>query len=346
MTLAPLFAILGAGKEDHMKHLFKFGKKACASMAWVTLFLGAAPWVAAQEAYPNKPIRMLLGYPPGGGSDIIARLIAKPLGDRLGQSVVVDNKPGASGNIAAEMAARANPDGYTLLFVPSGLATSAAMKKSMPFQPVNDFFWISTVTTYPIALAVVPGSPIRSFGDLVAKAKAEPNKISYSSVGVGTAMHLVTEWIQSEAGIQLNHIPFKGGTGPMTELLAGRIDVMVDTMTLTAKLVHEGRVRALATTALPGKSPLPGVPAVADTYPGMVYESWLGIVAPAGTPPAIIERLNKEIRAVVDMPDVRQKMIDFGGQPQASSPTEFKSRVERDIASMRKVMAERKIEQE
>ena len=220
------------------------------------------------------------------------------------------------------------------------------MKKVLPFDPVKDFAWVSTLTTYPLAFTVAPQSPIRSFQDLIQRAKAEPGQWRYSSVGVGTAMHLVTEWIQSEAGIQLNHIPFKGGTGPMTELLAGRIDVMVDTMTLTAKLVHEGRVRALATTALPGKSPLPGVPAVADTYPGMVYESWLGIVAPAGTPPAIIERLNKEIRAVVDMPDVRQKMIDFGGQPQASSPTEFKSRVERDIASMRKVMAERKIEQE
>ncbi len=300
----------------------------------------------AQEAYPNKPIRMLLGYPPGGGSDIIARLVAKPLGDRLGQSVVVDNKPGAGGNIAAEMVARANPDGYTLLFVPSGLASAAAMKKSLPFQPVNDFVWLSTVTTYPLALAVVPNSPIRSFQDLVLKAKADPQKITYSSVGIGSAMHLATEWIQSEAGIALNHIPFKGGTGPMTELLAGRLDVMVDTMTLTAKLVGEGRVRAIATTALPGKSPLPGVPAVSDTYPNMVYESWLGIIAPAGTPPAIVERLNREIRAVIDMPDVRQKMIDFGGQPQASSPAEFRARVERDIANMRKVMAERKIEQE
>lgn len=312
----------------------------------LALCLGATSWALAQEAYPNKPIRMLLGYPPGGGSDIIARLVAKPLGERLGQSVVVDNKPGAGGNIAAEMVARANPDGYTLLFVPSGLASAAAMKKSLPFQPVNDFVWISTVTTYPLALAVVPQSPIRSFTDLVARAKAEPNKITYSSVGIGSAMHLATEWIQSEAGIALNHIPFKGGTGPMTELLAGRLDVMVDTMTLTAKLVHEGRVRAIATTALPGKSPLPGVPAVADTYPNMVYESWLGIIAPAGTPAAIVERLNREIRAVVDMPEVRQKMIDFGGQPQASSVNEFRSRVERDIANMRKVMAERKIEQE
>ena len=165
-----------------MKHLFKFGKKACASMAWVTLFLGAAPWVAAQEAYPNKPIRMLLGYPPGGGSDIIARLIAKPLGDRLGQSVVVDNKPGASGNIAAEMAARANPDGYTLLFVPSGLATSAAMKKSMPFQPVNDFFWISTVTT-PRSRAARIAAIVRSEMVLLCGNSVPSRSITSSLIG-------------------------------------------------------------------------------------------------------------------------------------------------------------------
>jgi tripartite-type tricarboxylate transporter receptor subunit TctC len=300
----------------------------------------------AEDAYPTKPIRMLLGYPPGGGSDLIARLVAKPLSDRLGQSVVVDNKAGAGGNIATELAAHAPADGYTLLFVPSALASAAAMKKSLPYRPVQDFAWISTVTTYPLALTVTPQSSIASFADLVTKARAEPNKFSYSSVGVGTAMHLATEWIQAEAGIQLNHIPFKGGTGPMTELLAQRLDVMVDTMTLTAKLVKEGRVRAIATTAPAGKSPLPGVPAVADFYPGVVYESWLGIAAPVGTPNAVIERLNKEVRAVIEMPDVKHKLIEWGGQPQASSPAEFRQRVERDIASMRKIMVDRKIEQE
>ena len=215
------------------------------TLAWLS---GLSAPALAQDNYPNKPIRMLLGYPPGGGSDIIARLVAKPLGDRLGQSVVVDNKPGAGGNIAAEMAARATPDGYTLLFVPSGLASAAAMKKSLPFQPVHDFVWVSTVITYPLALAVVPHSPIKSFTDLVAKAKADPNKITYSSVGIGSAMHLATEWIQAEAGIALNHIPFKGGVGPMTELLAGRVDVVIDTMTSTAPMLKDKRVRGLAVT--------------------------------------------------------------------------------------------------
>ncbi len=310
------------------------------------LALTTAAWAQSAADWPAKPIRLLLGYPPGGGSDIVARLIAKPLGDRLGHNVVVDNKPGAGGSIASEMMVRAAPDGYTLLFIPSGHASSAAMKKQLPFHPVNDFNWVSTVTTYPLALSVAPDSPFKSFQDLVQRARAEPGKISYSSVGVGTAMHLATEWIESEADIQLNHIPFKGGVGPMTELLAGRLDVMVDTMTLTASLLKDQRVRVLAVTSPKGKSPVAGVPAVADFYPGMVFESWLGIAAPAGTPAAVVERLNREIRAVVETPAIRQRLMELGGQPQASTPAEFRARVERDIGNLRKVMSERKIDQE
>ena len=313
---------------------FLLGCCACWSPAW------------ADEAWPQKPIRLLLGFPPGGGSDLVARLVAKPLGERLGQNVVVDNKPGAGGNIAAEMLTRATPDGYTLLLVPSGHASNAAMKKGLPFDPVKDFAWVSTITTYPLAFTVAPQSPIRSFQDLMQRAKAEPGKWSYSSVGVGTAMHLAAEWLQAESGVQLNHIPFKGGTGPMTELLAGRVDVMVDTMTLTAALLKDQRVRALAVTSPKGGSPLQGVPAVADFYPGVVFESWLGIAAPAATPAAVVERLNKALREVVAQPDVRQRLLDFGGQPQAGSSTEFRERVQRDILNLRKVVSERKIEPE
>lgn len=302
--------------------------------------------VLAEETWPQKPIRILLGFPPGGGSDLVARLVAKPLGERLGQNVVVDNKPGAGGNIAAEMLTRSAPDGYTLLLIPSGHASNAAMKKTLPFDPVKDFAWVSTLTTYPLALTVAPQSPIRSFQDLMQRAKAEPGKLTYSSVGVGTAMHLAAEWLQAESGTQLNHIPFKGGTGPLTELLAGRVDVMVDTMTLTASLLKDQRVRALAVTSPPGASPVPGVPAVADFYPGMVFESWLGIAAPAGTPAGVLERLNKALREVLAQADVRQRLLDFGGQPQASTGSEFRDRVQRDILHLRRLVSERKIEAE
>ena len=301
---------------------------------------------AAQSGYPNHPIRLLLGFAPGGGSDIVARLIAKPLGERLGQNVIVENKPGAGGNIAAEQAAKAAPDGYTLVLLPSGHASNAAMKKTLPFNPVSDFAWVSTITTYPLALVVTPNSPLKSMDDFIKRAKAAPDTLTYSSVGVGTAMHLVGEWILNEANITAVHVPFKGGTAPLGELLAGRVDVMIDTMTSTAPLLKENRVRALAVTSPKGGSPLPGVPTVADTLPNVVFESWLGIAAPAATPPAILERLNTELRAVLAQPEIRQRLIDWGGSPQASTPTEFKARVERDITNLRKVMTERKIEQE
>ena len=319
--------------------------------SWLAaLVLSVAPWGAAhaqvEANWPTKPIRLLLGFAPGGGSDIVARLIAKSLGDRLGQNVVVDNKPGAGGNIAAEMAARATPDGYTLVLLPSGHASNAAMKKNLPFDPVKDFAWVSTITTYPLALSVLPNSPYRNLSDLLQKAKSDPGKVTYSSVGVGSALHLVGEWICSEAGVNMTHIPFKGGTAPLTELLAGRLDVMVDTMTLTASLLKDQRVRVLAVTSPKGASRVPGVPSVADLLPGVVFESWLGIAAPPGTPPAIIERLNKELRAVIDQPDVHDKLFGFGGAPQASTPAEFRARVERDIENLRRVAQQRKIEAE
>ncbi|NYE24489.1 Bug family tripartite tricarboxylate transporter substrate binding protein [Pigmentiphaga litoralis] len=298
------------------------------------------------QSYPNRPIRLLLGFAPGGGSDIVARLVARPLGERLGQNVIVENKPGAGGNIAADQAAKATPDGYTLVLLPSGHASNAAMKKSLPFKPVDDYAWISTVTTYPLALVVAPDSPIQSFGDFITKARAAPNTLTYSSVGVGTAMHLVGEWILSEANITAVHVPFKGGTAPLGELLAGRVNVMIDTMTSTATLLKEQRVRALAVTAPKGGSPIAGVPTVADTLPNVVFESWLGIAAPAGTPPEIVAKLNDALRAVLAQPDIRQRLTDWGGSPQASTPAEFRGRVERDIASLQGVMRERKIEQE
>ena len=317
------------------------------------LLLGLSGLVASSGAlaqtdadYPRKPIRLLLGFAPGGGSDIVARLVAQPLGELLGQNVVVDNKPGAGGNIAAEMATKAAPDGYTLVLLPSGHASGAAMKKSLPFHPVKDFAWVSTITTYPLALSVAPGSALKSFADLLQRAKAEPGKYSYATSGVGTAPHLIGEWLASEANINLIHVPFKGGTGPMTEVLAGRVDVMIDTMTLTAALLKDQRVRALAVTSPAGASNLPGVPAVADSLPGLVFESWLGIAAPAGTPVAIVDKLNKALRTVLEQPEVKQKLIALGGSPRASSPAEFQTRVERDIENLRKVVSQRRIELE
>ena len=298
----------------------------------------------AQDTWPSRPIKLLVGFAPGGSSDMVARLIATPLGERLGQPVVVENRAGAGGNIAAEAVAKATPDGYTLVLLPSGHSSNAALKKNLPFDPVNDFAWVSTVTTYPLTLSVRPDSPITSFKDFIARVKSEPNRYTYTSVGVGTAMHLFGEWLMAESGGVATHVPFKGGTAPMMELLAGRVDVMIDTMTTTAPLFKDKRVRVLATTGPGGPNALPGVPAVADSFAGVVFDSWLGIAGTKGTPPAIVEKLNRELRVVLEQPAVKQRLIDWGGSPRASTPVEFRSRVEGEIRQLSKIVAERKIE--
>ena len=302
------------------------------------------PLAARAETYPTRPIRLLVGFAPGGGSDMIARLLVLPLQTKLGQSVVVENRAGAGGNIAADLTAKSAPDGYTLLLVPSGHASNAAIKKTLPFRPVIDFTWISTVTTYPLVLSVLRDSPIGSFAQLLQVSRNQPGKLTYSTVGVGTAMHLVAEWILAEAGGGATHVPYKGGTGPLTDLLGGRVDVMIDTMTSTIPLLHDGRLRALAVTSPAGKSPLPGVPAVADSLPNVVFESWLGIAGPAGLPAPVVERLNREIGGALGEPGTRKQLLDWGGTPAPSTPAEFQARVERDIARLRKLVAERHIE--
>ena len=320
------------------------------SLIILCLGVGFSSAVWAQKPteanWPNKPIRMLLGYAPGGGSDIVARLVAKNLGDRLGQNVVVENHPGAGGTIATDLAAKASPDGYTLYFAPSAHASTAAIRPKLPYDPVNDFSWISMVTTYPIAFTVLPESKFNNLSDFIQAAKNEPGKYTYSSVGVGSAMHLVGEWTFSEAKVNVVHVPFKGGTQPFQELLGGRVDVMIDTMTLTASLLKDKRVKLLATTAPKGSSPVANAQTVADLYPGVTYESWLGVSGPPNIPPAIVERLNKEIRAISNEPEFKQRLIDFGGKPYASSPMEFKARVARDIESLSKVAQRQNIRPE
>jgi tripartite-type tricarboxylate transporter receptor subunit TctC len=318
--------------------LIRLGQTFVAALALTTSL------AQAQDTWPTRTLKLLVGFAPGGSSDMVARLIATPLGERLGQPVVVENRAGAGGNIAAEAVAKAAPDGYTLVLLPSGHSSNAAMKKNLPFDAVNDFAWVSTVTTYPLTLSVRPDSPITSFKDFIARVKSEPNRYTYTSVGVGTAMHLFGEWLMAESGGVATHVPFRGGTAPMMELLAGRVDVMIDTMTTTAPLFKDKRVRVLATTAPAGQSALPGVPSVADSFPGVVFDSWLGMAASKGTPAAIVDRLNRELRTVLDQPAVRQHLIEWGGSPRASTPAEFRTRVEGEIRQLSKIVAERRIE--
>lgn len=311
-------------------------------MAATALTVATAAY--AQDNYPSRQIRLVVGFGPGTGTDMVARLVAEPLGARLGQAVVVENRPGAGGLTATEALTRAAPDGYTLSLASAALSASAVMKKSLPFDPINDFTWISTVTTYPFVLVVKPDSPVKTVQDFVELSKAEPGKRFYTSPGMGSSVHLVGEWIMSAGGGKAVHVPFQGNAVPLTELLAGRTDLMLDTLVGSADRVKNQQVRAIATTAPKGTKLLGGVPTVADTYPEIEFESWLGIVAPKGVPAPIVARLQKEIADVLASPEVKQKLEAWGSTPRAEGPAEFRQRVELDIQRLGAVVKERNIE--
>ncbi|HMS79751.1 MAG TPA: tripartite tricarboxylate transporter substrate-binding protein [Burkholderiaceae bacterium] len=308
---------------------------------------GPARHALAQPApWPDRTIRLLLGFPPGGGSDMVTRLVAQKIGPLLGQQVVVENRVGAGGLIASEAASRSTPDGHTWILLPSGHATQAAMLKKMPMDPVAGFQWIGTVTVYPMFLCVANESPVRTLRDLLERARAAPGKLTYTSAGVGTAHHLIGEWLNADAGIDLVHVPYKGTVAAFTDLAAGRVDLMIDTAPSTLPLLKGGRLRGIAVTSAAGRSPVPGVAPALETVPGLEYESWLGIAMPPGTPAPIVERANGALREVLAQQDVVQRLEEFGGTPAPGTPDAFRERVQRDIERFRRIVAVRKLPQE
>jgi tripartite-type tricarboxylate transporter receptor subunit TctC len=309
---------------------------------FVLLSLLAVP--AAAQAYPDRPLRIVVGFPPGGSSDTVARVVAQHLSPLLGQPVVVENKPGAGGVIGSDAVAKAAPDGYTLLLATAGHSTAAAMMQKLPFDAVDDFAWITTVTTYPFAIATAADSRISSLEDLLKKAKAAPGKITYSSAGIGTSHHLLGEWLSSQAGIEMTHVPFKGGTSPLTEVLAGRVDVMVETMTVVLPHIKSGKLRGLAVTSPQPKDYLPDVPPASKTIPGLVFQSWLGIAAPAGTPAAIVQKLNAELRKALAVPEVQQRLAALGGGAAPAAPEEMRRQVQAEIERWKKLVDSRGIQ--
>ena len=316
-------------------------------MRLAALLLGIVlSWGVGAQTYPDRPVRLIVGFPPGGSSDTVARVVAQSLSPLLGQPVVVENKPGAGGVIGSDLVAKAAPDGYTLLLATAGHSTAAAMMAKLPFDAVRDFAWITTVTTYPFVIATAADSPIKSLPDMIARAKAAPGKLSYSSAGVGTSHHLLGEWLSAEAGIEMLHVPFKGGTSPLTEVVAGRVDVMFETMTLVLPHIKSGKLRALAVTSPEPKDYLPEVPPVAKTVPGVVFQSWLGIAAPAGTPPAIVERLNRELRRVLDEQEVQKRLSALGGGSAPISPDLMRAQVQTEVERWKKLVESRRIEKQ
>ena len=311
----------------------------------LTPFLLLALSVSAQT-FPDKPMRFYVGFPPGGSTDLVSRYLGQKLSERLKQPVVVEQKVGATGLIANDAVAKSAPDGATMVLLTGGHPGTAAVMKSLPYDPVKGFGMVSVVIEYPMTISVAPESPIKSFPDLIARAKAAPGKISYSSAGPGSLHHLLGEWMNIEAGTQMLHVPFKGAAPAFTELLGGRIDVLIETATFAIPHVKGGRLRALATSSA-GRYPLlPEAATVGETLPGVEFSSWLGIAVSPGTPRPIIERLNGELRSILAEDDTRTRFAGFGGVPAYTTPEAMRSRVEREVARWKKVVETRGIERQ
>ncbi len=311
--------------------------------AWLlTFFIG----IASAQPYPSKPLKLVTPFPPGGSADVIARLSAQKLAEGLGQPVVVDNRPGAGGVVGNDYAAKQQPDGYTLLLVTGAYPVQAAMLKSLPFDPLADVAMVSMLTTYPFVISVRADSRFKTLGDFVAEAKANPGKLNFPSSGIGTVHHLSGELFNAMAGANVVHVPLRGGAGPLTELLGGRVDVLFEAMTLSIGQVRSGKLRALAVTSRERWKALPEVPTVNETLPGYEVISFIGLAATGGTPAPAIERLNAEVRKMLASRDGEKRFLELGGEPRATSPGEMKAFIERDIARWRGVIAARNIERQ
>jgi tripartite-type tricarboxylate transporter receptor subunit TctC len=297
-------------------------------------------------ASAQQPIRFYVGFAAGGSTDIISRYLGQKLSERLREPVVVEQKVGATGLIANDLVAKSAPDGRTMVLLTGGHPGTAAVMKKLPYDPVKDFGMVSVVIEYPMVISVAPESPIKSFPDLIARAKAEPGKVSFSSAGPGSLHHLLGEWMNIEAGTQMLHVPFKGAAPAFTELLGGRLDVLIETGTFSIPLAKSGRLRALALSSS-GRYPLlPEVPTVGETLKGVEFSSWLGVAVSPGTPRATLDSLNRELKAILSEDEARERFAGFGGVPAYSTPEAMRSRVEREIARWRKVVETRGIERQ
>ena len=316
-----------------------FALKLCCAVLMGVVASGA---LAAEKEteYPSRPIRFILGYPPGGASDATARLLSVPLVPKLGQQIVVDNRGGAGGNIAAEIAARSPADGYTWFLGNNGiLATNPALYEKLPFDPLRDFATVALVGTQPSVLVVNPSLPVKSVSDLIALAKAKPGQLNYASTGTGTAGHLAGELFKGLAGVDYVHIPYKGGGPAVADLVSGQVQFMFATAASVIPHVKSGRLRALAVSTPTRSATLPDLPTISETaIKGFDATTWHGVVVPARTVPAVIARINRDINAVLQTPELKEKLAALGIEARGGTPEEFSVYLKSEIPKWAKVV--------
>ena len=301
--------------------------------------------VNAQGTYPTKPIRMIVPFPPGGGTDILSRLVANKLTESVGWQIVVDNRGGAGGNIGLDAAAKAAPDGYTMVMgQTSNLTINPNLYKKLPYDPLRDFTPVSVVASSPIAFMVVSKSPFRTLGDLIAAAKAKPGDVTYATTGNGTVGHLSGELIQRTAGVKLVHVPYKGSAQAFPDLLGGRIHVFLASLETAIPQMKAGAIRTLAITSAQRVPSWPNLPTVAESgYPGFETATWYGILMPKGTPQPIVARVSAEIVKVLESADVRERMAANGGATVKPGPAAFDAQLKSELSKWGRVIREAKM---
>jgi tripartite-type tricarboxylate transporter receptor subunit TctC len=313
------------------------------AMAGLVLVLAfAAVTKAYAQEYPSKPLRMIVSFPPGGSTDIVARLMAHKLTEALGQQVIVDNRPGGAGGIIGHnLAAKAPADGYTLLMTTSITFTaSAALYKNLPYDVLTDFEAVTLVASVPLALVVHPSLPTRSVKELIALAKAKPAQLNYASFGIGTSGHLAMEMFKLMAGVDITHIPYKGGGPALTGLISGEVQALIIATVGALPHVKSGRIRLLALTSATRSPELPDIPTVAETLPGYEVVLWYGLFTPAGTPKSVIGRLNKDAVKILQSHEMQKRFAVQGGWTVGNSPEEFQKIVRSDVATWTNVVKE------
>jgi tripartite-type tricarboxylate transporter receptor subunit TctC len=300
--------------------------------------LHAVSRTASAQAYPTKPIRWIIGFPAGGGADTVARIMEPWLSRQLGQPVIIENRSGASTNIAVQAVVNSPPDGYTLLWHGLSSVVNASLFTNLPFDIQRDIDPAAGVVSYPMIMVAHPSVPAKSVAELIAHAKANPGKVTMASFGTGSASHLAGELFKFMAGIDMVHIPYRGGAPMTTDLIGGQVQVGFDVMVTALPQVRSGKLRALGVLGAKRFDLLPDVQTVAETVPGYEASTWAGIGVPRGTPPEIIERLNREVNAGLAQPDIRARLADVGTVPMVLSATAFKAYIASEAAKWDKVV--------
>ena len=322
-------------KRCTLSHLFSF------------LCIGLAPAVAMAQAWPERPVRWIHTSPPGSSADIIARVLSDPLGARWGRQVIIDNRPGAAGNIAAQAAARSAPDGYNYFFgVASTLAVNPHTMKTVPFDAERDFMGVASIGVSPFMIAVQPALPARSVAELIAQAKDNPGKLAFATSGTRNLPHITGELFKRSAGIDMLNVPYKGSPQAVQSLIAGDTQVYFDSVPALAQHLSGGRVRVIGVTAAKRLPGFESIPAVAETLPGFIAVGWFALVAPAGTPADVVARVNADVNAVLAQPEVARRMRDLGVFDGGGSPAELDAFMRAERARWQKVVREAGIDPE